>query len=58
MSDRISTGVDCDKVHYSSVVIYIGDKKYPTIEAETLLEAIKQFDHWRTFHHIGSEVKE
>lgn len=58
LSDRIATGVDCDKVHYSSVEIYIGDKKYPIIEAETLLEAIKQFDHWLEFYHMGSEVKE
>lgn len=57
LSDRISTGVEYDVVHYSSVVIYIGDKKYPTIEAETLLEAIKQFDHWLQFYHMGSKVE-
>lgn len=57
LSDRIATGTDYDEVLRSSVEIYIGDKKHPIIESETLLEAIKSFDHWCTFHHIGSEVR-
>lgn len=57
LSDRVTTGADCDKVLRSSVEIYIGDEKYPTIEAETLLEAIKQFDHWLQFYHMGSKVE-
>lgn len=57
LSSRIATGIDYDEVIRSSVKIYIGDKEHPTVEAETLLEAIKSFDHWCTFHHIGSEVK-
>lgn len=57
LSDCVGTGSECDEVLRSSVEIYIGDKKHPIIESETLLEAIKAFDHWCTFHHIGSEVK-
>ena len=57
LSDRIATGTDCDEVIRSIVKIYIGDKKHPIIEAKTLFEAIIAFDHWCTFHHIGSEVK-
>ena len=57
LSDRIATGTDCDEAIRSSVKIYIGDKKYPIIEAETLVEAIIAFDHWCTYHHIGSEVR-
>ena len=44
LSDRIATGTNYDEVLRSSVEVYIGDKKYPTVEAETLLEAIEQFD--------------
>lgn len=57
LSDRIATGTECDEVLRSSVEIYIGDKKHPIIEAETLFEAIIAFDHWCTYHHIGSEVR-
>lgn len=57
LSDRIAIGTDCDEVIRSSVKIYIGDNRFPTIECDTLLEAIKSFDHWCTFHNIGSEVE-
>ncbi len=57
LSDCIATGTDYDEVFRSSVEVYIGDREHPIVEAETLLEAIKSFDHWCTFHHIGSEVK-
>lgn len=57
LSDCIATGTECDEVLRSSVEIYIGDKKHPIIEAETLSEAIIAFDHWCTYHHIGSEVE-
>lgn len=53
LSDRIKY----NKVLYSNVEIHIGDKNHPIIEAETLQEAIKQFDKWCINHHIGSEVK-
>lgn len=48
---------ECDEVLHSSVKIYIGDRKHPIIESETLFEAIIAFDHWCTFHHIGSEER-
>lgn len=57
LSDRIATGTDCDEVLRSSVEIHIGNDEHPIIEAETLFEAIIAFDHWCTYHHIGSEVK-
>lgn len=55
LSERIATGTECDEVLRSSVKIYIGDRKHPIIESETLFEAIIAFDHWCTFSHIGSE---
>lgn len=53
LSDCVGTGSECDEVLHSSVKIYIGDRKHPIIEAETLFEAIIAFDHWCTFHHTG-----
>lgn len=55
LSDRVATGTECDEVLHSNVEIYIGNDENPIIEAETLFEAIIAFDHWCTFHHIGSE---
>lgn len=56
LSDCVGTGSECDEVLRSSVEVYIGDREHPIVEAETLLEAIKQFDKWCANHHIGSEV--
>lgn len=55
LSERVATGTECDKALHSNVEIYIGNDENPIIEAETLFEAIIAFDHWCTFHHIGSE---
>lgn len=57
LSDCIATGTECDEVLHSNVEIYIGDNEYPAIEAETLQEAIKQFDRWCANYHIGSKVR-
>lgn len=57
LSDCIATGTECDEVLRSSVEIHIGNDEHPIIEAETLFEAIIAFDHWCTYHHIGSEVR-
>lgn len=57
LSDCVGTGSECDEVLRSSVEIHIGNDEHPIIEAETLFEAIIAFDHWCTFSHIGSEVR-
>lgn len=57
LSDRIATGTDCDEVLRSSVEIHIGNDEHPIIEAETLQEAVEQFDKWCANYHIGSGVR-
>lgn len=57
LSDRIATGTECDEVLRSSVEIYVGNNEYPAIEAQTLQEAVEQFDKWCANYHIGSEVE-
>lgn len=57
LSDRIATGTEYDEILHSSVEIYVGNNEYPAIEAQTLQEAIEQFDKWCSSYHIGSGVR-
>jgi hypothetical protein len=56
LSDCIATGTDYDEILHTSIEIHLGNIEHPIIEAETLQEAIKQFDRWCANYRVGSKV--